>query len=92
MRRQFIYKRVAYLLYNQGLKLTFHSPANLPAKFLSYRPFVTSTSQKNLNKKNKLEAVYTGRDKATVANHFVSVLRVCDIDKKKSQYFLGFYR
>ncbi len=28
-------------------------------------------------------ALYTGHDKVTVANHFVSVLGVCDIDKKK---------
>ncbi len=55
---------------------------------------------KKLNKKTEinqqLEAVYAGRDKANVINHFVSVLRVCDIDKKIYIYlfvfFLGFYR
>jgi len=43
----------------------------------------------------QVEAIYAGRDKADVINHFVSVLRVCDIDKKYIYlfvFFLGFYR
>ncbi len=61
----------------------------MATNFLSYRPFITSTSQKKENKEREinqqLEALYTGHDKATVANYFVSVLGVCDIDKKKEK-------
>ncbi len=62
-----------------GIEINFftHQPIWL-LNFYRYRPFITSTSQKK-----NLEAVYTGCDKATVSNHFVSVLQVCDIDKKK---------
>ncbi len=65
--------------HNQGLKLT----TILAPKCLSYQPFMTSTSQKKKKTEinQQLEFVYTGRDKATVADHFVSVLRLCDIDQ-----------
>ncbi len=61
----------------------------MATKCLSYRPFINCTSQKKKHKKppeinQQLEAVYTGRDKATVANHFMSVLGVCNIDKKNN--------
>ncbi len=57
---------------------------HLAAKFFSYRPFIISTGQKKKKKKEinqQLEAVYIERDKATIANNFVSM--VCDIEKKK---------
>ncbi len=56
--------------------------------FLSYWP---STSKKKATKRDinqQLEALYTGHDKANVVNHFVSVLKVCDIDKKYISFLL----
>ncbi len=69
----------------------FHSPANLAAQFLSYWSFITSTSQKNKNQQNKPTAwgCLHWCDKATVTHNFVSVLRVCDIDKNYISIFSG---
>ncbi len=65
------------IITNMDLNKNVHSLVNMAATFLSYRPFMTSTSRQKTKNWNKPTA---GRDKVTVVNNFMSVLRVCDID------------
>ncbi len=91
----YIYTVCIYIyiyIYTQGLELTFLRTSQFGCYIFKLPAIHNSTSQKTKTEiHQQLEAVYTGREKATFANNFVSVIRVCDIDKNNVKKLLNIF-